>query len=84
MIDKYSKNNLYQERWKFVFCHKYIQIIYLRENDLDNVKYPKRISQYIPNVGIGHCRNRFLNYNFLLCSLYDSEVYKEIVDKLED
>ena len=83
-IDKYSKNSLYQERWKFVFRHEYIQLIYLRENNLDNVKYRKGLSQYNFNVGTEHYRNCFLKCDFVLYLLYDSQVYKEIVAKVED
>lgn len=83
-IDRYSKNSLYQEWWKFVFRHRYIQLIYLPENNFDKLKYWKRLSQYIPNVGTGQSRNCFLKRDFLLCLLCDSEVYKEIVANVED
>ena len=30
-ITKYSKNTTYQNRWADIFCHEYMQLIYLRE-----------------------------------------------------
>ena len=83
-IDKHFENSLYQKPWKFVFHHEYIQLMYVPENNFDNVKYLKRISQYIPNVGTGYYINCFLKCNYLFCLLRDSEVYKEIVAKMKD
>ena len=38
-IARYSENATYQNRWKYVFRHEYIQLIYLRENGFDNTSY---------------------------------------------
>ena len=36
MVDKYSQNSTFQERWKFIFRHEFTQLIYLREHGFDN------------------------------------------------
>ena len=42
MIAKYAGNTTYQNRWPLNFRHEYMQLIYLRENGYDNVKYIKK------------------------------------------
>ena len=46
MIAKYAGNTTYQNRWLMIFRHKYMQLIYLRENGYDNIKYIKKSSNY--------------------------------------
>ena len=48
------------------------------------MKYRKDLSQYNSNVGTEHYRNCFLKCDFVLYLLCDSQVYKEIVAKVED
>ena len=60
MIAKYSENTAPQNRWSMIFRHEYLQLIYLRLNGYDDVKYRKKTASYIPTVDIslscGICR----------------------------
>ena len=38
-IKKYSHNTTVQNRWPLIFRHEYIQLVHLRENGYDDVKY---------------------------------------------
>ena len=48
MIAKYSKNTTLQNRWSRIFRHEYLQLIYLRLNGYDDIKYLKKTTSYIP------------------------------------
>ena len=50
MIEKYSKNSTNQDRWKYVFRHEFIHLVYLRENGFDSQRYCIRPVKYIPDV----------------------------------
>ena len=47
-------------RWSMIFRHEYLQLIYLRLNGYDDVKYRKKTTSYIPTVdtslSCGICR----------------------------
>ena len=47
IIAKYAGNTIYQNRWPMTFRHKYMQLIYLRENGYGNIKYIKKSSNYV-------------------------------------
>ena len=81
-IEKYSKKAIYQERWKFMFRHEFIQVIYLRENGFDTNNYRKRNSKYIPEREEGHCicSLKLVNEN---CPICDSEGMKKVLDALK-
>ena len=49
-IAKYSENTAPQNRWSMIFWHEYLQLIYLRLNGYDDVKYRKKTTSYIPTV----------------------------------
>ena len=46
MIAKYAGDTTYQNRWPMIFRHEHMQLIYLRENGYDNIKYIKQSSNY--------------------------------------
>ena len=48
MIAKYSENTTPQNRWSMIFRHEYLQLIYLRLNGYDDIKYLKKTTSYIP------------------------------------
>ena len=48
MIAKYSENTTSQNRWSMIFRHEYLQLIYLRLNGYDDIKYLKKTASYIP------------------------------------
>ena len=48
MIPKYSENTTPQDRWSMIFRHEYLQLIYLRLNGYDDIKYLKKTISYIP------------------------------------
>ena len=62
MISKYAENSTYQNR------HEYIQLIYLRENGYDNIKYTKKSVNYIEEPAKGFC---------LICNLQLKEIQKD-------
>ena len=43
MIAKYSENTTPQNRWSMIFRHEYLQLIYLRLNGYDDIKYLKKV-----------------------------------------
>ena len=83
LIDKYAQNTTYQDRWKSIFRHEFIQLIYLRENGLDSRKYVSRPMKYVPEILEGHCSNccsfKLENGKCVLC---DSPYFIEIVSKV--
>ena len=48
MIAKYSKSTTLQNRWSMIFWHEYLQLIHLRLNGYDDIKYLKKTTSYIP------------------------------------
>ena len=48
MIAKYSKNTTPQNGWSMIFWHEYLQLIYLRLNGYDDIKYLKKTTSFIP------------------------------------
>ena len=57
-IYKYSTiNTTYQNRWPFIFRHEFIQLVHLRENGYDDVKYNKTKSSYLPIANQKSCKN---------------------------
>ena len=54
-ITKYSKNNIYQSRWADIFCHEYMQLIYLRKNGFDLKKYQQSKTTITPKHKTGLC-----------------------------
>ena len=83
LIDKYAQNTTYQDRWKSIFRHEFIQLIYLRENGFDSRKYVSRPMKYVPEIPEGHCPNccsfKLENGKCVLC---DSPYFIEIVSKV--
>ena len=56
-ISKYSENSTHQDRWDYIFMHEFMQLIHLRENGHDKVRYRKTKSRYIPSFGADQCQN---------------------------
>ena len=81
-IKKYSKNTTFQNRWPLIFRHEYVQLIYLRENGFDNVRYMKRGVKYIPesnSESCNKCCSKLKNDKCLICdSKYMKVVLKEV------
>ena len=81
-IEKYSKNTTFQNRWPLIFRHEYVQLIYLRENGFDNVRYMKRGVKYIPesnSESCNKCCSKLKNDKCLICdSKYMKVVLKEV------
>ena len=73
MIGKYTENSTYQNRWPMIFRHEYIQLIYLRENGYDNVKYTKKSVNYMKEPAKGFC---------LICNLQLKEIVKDCPSKI--
>ena len=59
-IQKYSHNTTVQNRWPLIFRHEYIQLVHLRENGYDDVKYNTRVKSYIPHAEENSCLKCFL------------------------
>ena len=68
MISKYAENSIYQNRWPMIFRHEYIQLIYLRENGYDNIKYTKKSVNYSEEPAKIFC---------LICNLQLKEIEKD-------
>ena len=73
MIGKHTENSTYQNRWPMIFRHEYIQLIYLRENGHDNVKYTKKSVNYIKEPAKGFC---------FICNLQLKEIEKDCPSKI--
>ena len=56
-VKKYQDNTTVQSRWPMIFRHEFVQLIYLRENGFDNIRYRKRGIKYIPDVDETCCSN---------------------------
>ena len=83
-LSKYSKNTTAQSRWKYIFRHEYIQLIFLRENGFDSVRYRKRSQRYIPAIAEGSCKDCGLQLIDDVCQLCSSEEMKIILQNVYD
>ena len=54
-IKKYAENTTYQDKWKMIFRHEFIQLIYLRENGYDEKNYNRKGKTYVPIPSPGSC-----------------------------
>ena len=54
-LKKYAENTTFQCRWPLIFRHEFIQLIHLRENGFDNIRYRKRGVNYVPKLKENHC-----------------------------
>jgi len=82
-IAKYAENTTFQNRWPQIFRHEYIQLIFLRENGYDTIKYLKRESSYIPNRNEKSCPKCLLDMELdSICLLCDTSYMKNIEKKL--
>ena len=54
-IRKYSENTTVQQRWNYIFRHEFIQLVYLRENGFDKLRYKKQNVKYVPDLLDKHC-----------------------------
>ena len=70
-ISMYAENTTVQKRWEYIFRHEFIQLVYLRENGFDTVRYRKRCVRYVPELLDGHCQCS-LKLKNLKCELCDS------------
>lgn len=55
MIAKYARNTTFQDRWKSIFRHEFIQLIHLREHGFDKKKYFKQNHSYLPKISEKNC-----------------------------
>ena len=83
MIKKYSANATYQHRWKFIFRHEFIQLVYLRENGYDVCRYRKRQVHYLPDTKENLC---VCGLTLLegICELCDSKEFAKIEKLVQD
>lgn len=82
-IGKYFVNTRVQEKWNYIFRHEFIQLVYLRENGFDSIRYRKRNTKYLPNVEELHCVTCSLKLNsFDKCDLCDSDEMKKIYEQI--
>ena len=81
-IHKYAHNTTVQERWPYIFRHEFIQLIYLRENGFDCVKYRKRNTSYLPEVTDGYCECS-LKLAQSSCEICDSREMKKLLLSLK-
>ena len=82
-LQRYSENATYQDRWRYVFRHEYIQLIYLRENGFDTISYRKRGTKYIPEVCPGYCCCSLVLVSDS-CQICDSIEMSAIIDELQE
>ena len=83
-IQKYAENTTFQCCWPLIFRHEFIQLIHLRENGFDVVRYRKRGTEYLPRLENDSCvtcaSNIFMQGN--KCEICDSvlmaKLYSEI------
>ena len=72
MISRYVENTTVQNKWPLILRHKFIQLVYLRENGYDQLNYNKKCVNYVPD-NEGSCALCCLSLtgksvNCLLCS----------------
>ena len=82
MLSKYSHNTTQQCRWPRIFRHEFIQLINLRENGYDVLKYRKRGTHYISENCDLKCDACGLKLNCTKCPLCDCDVMKSIISDI--
>ena len=65
-----------------VFMHEFMQLIHLRENGHDKVRYRETKSRYIPSFGTDQCQNCGLKLVSDACEFCDSDFFAELKDKI--
>lgn len=83
-IAKYAQNTTFQNRWPLIFRHEFIQLIHLRENGFDVIKYNKKGVKYVPAHIEGCCflcNLPLLNDKCRLCDSDSMERVKEVIKK---
>ena len=87
VIAKYANNTTFQNKWPMIFRHEFVQLIMLRENGFDDVRYRKRGTRYIPPSSDKSCLSCFSVYHVnsenKLCRNCDSDHFKEVVDAVK-
>ena len=84
-IAKYSENTTYHNRWPLIFRHEFIQLVYLRENGYDTVKYRKRHNTYLPNCSsFDSCSECGLKKTETYCELCSSIPAAKVRDLLQN
>ena len=81
MVMKYAENSTPQEKWKYVFRHEYIHLIYLRERGYDSKRHISTKSQYLPIAEEGKCECS-LRLVDSLCELCNSDIFLNISKSL--
>ena len=81
-IGKYAHNTTVQQRWSYIFRHEFIQLIYLREQGFDTLRYRKRNTKYIPELLEGHCKCSLALFNSN-CIICDSPEMHGVVASVE-
>ena len=83
-VEKYQHHSTFDRRWQMAFRHEFIELIYLRENGFDKVKYSKRSRNYIPDPPPNSCESCLSTLNSSnRCVICDHKVMKEINSTLE-
>jgi len=84
MIAKYARNTTFKGRWKSIFRHEFIQLIYLREHGFDKKKYYKQKNSYLPEnsdktcSGCGHILDEEKIVFYLCASPFVTNLVAEI------
>ena len=73
-IAKYSENTVFRSRWRQIFRHEYIHLIYLRENGFDQQNYISKREKYIPDEKLYSCKKCGYTLNGSKCDLCDSNL----------
>ena len=73
-IAKYSENTVFHSRWRQIFRHEYIHLIYLRENGFDQQNYIRKREKYIPDEKLYSCKKCGYTLNGSKCDLCDSNL----------
>ena len=79
MIANYSENTTPKNRWSMVFQNEYVQLTYLRLNGYDDIKYLKKITNYIPkDDAVLSCEISIRNIDSgSKCLLFDDPLMKQ-------
>ena len=77
-ISKYAQNTTFQNRWPLIFRHEFIQLIYLRENGFDKVRYNKKSVSYVPIISENCCKKCNLSLVSDNCRICDSVFIKKV------
>lgn len=73
-----------QNRWPLIFRHEFIQLIYLRENGLDSIRYRRRQSNFIPEILDNQCSECGLQLSKERCSICDSNYMYDIKKRIRE